>query len=153
MTPAQEGLKKMQEYDYSQGDASSLSQAQEAGRAYACEVHLCKALAAKRLQDIDLRDPSLNTAVQQPFKAKAQYRELGQQLVQLRQQDDGLKTEQGEKKIWQWTKVQDQGLFLPDQVTMLCLSPGDSAEIKAVLSRQGSEITTSSLLSMHSTRR
>ena len=60
--------------------------------------------------------------------------------MQLRQQDDSLATEQGEKTVRQLTKVRDQGLLLLDQVTALCLSTWDSAEIKAVLSRQGSEI-------------
>ena len=89
-------------------------------------------MAAKKLQDMDLPDSSLKTAVQQLFKAKLHYRELEQQLVQLRQQDDGLKTEQGEKTVRQWTKVRDQDLLLLDQVTMLCLSPGDPAAIKAM---------------------
>ena len=89
---------------------------------------------------MDLPASSLKTAVQQLFKAESRYRELEQKLVQLRQQDDGLATEQGEKTVRQWAKVRDQGLLLLDQVTALCLSPADSTEIKAVLSRQGSEI-------------
>ena len=89
---------------------------------------------------MDLLAASLKTTVQQLFKAESHYRELEQQLVQLRQHDDGPATEQGEKRVRQWTKVRDQGLLLLDQVTALCPSPGDSAEIKAVLSRQGFEM-------------
>ena len=36
--------------------------------------------------------------------------------------------------------MRDQGLLLLDHVTVLCLAPGDSAEIKDGLNRQGSEI-------------
>ena len=89
---------------------------------------------------MDLPGSSLKTAVRQLFQAESQYRELEQQLVQLCQQDDGLKTEQGKKTMRQWTKVRDQGLLLLDQVTAFCLSPWDLAEVKAVLIRQGSEV-------------
>ena len=89
---------------------------------------------------MDLPASSLKTAVQQLLKAESQYRELEQQLVELRQQDDGLATEQGQKTVRQWTKVRDQGLLLLHQVTTPCLSPWDSAKIKAVLTRQGFEI-------------